>query len=248
MKREENPGGNQLITLLIVGGVGYVAYQYLVSSGMWAQWFGGSAGASALPTYQQIVAGVQAGQMVGAGTDAAGNSIVHNIASGAYYAVNPSSGAVSAANGPGQLAVGAPTTVVTQPASTPPAQTTVGLPAGSSQLAAQLQAAGIQFMQGSGAQGLNIDQWMFYYQQIKGITLNGTQAASLIQAAGLSDATRGTVIPLSTFMNALGGVGLSGIVPVPNQGPIRAPIPTTQSFRGGYGGYGNSGRGKYSVN
>jgi hypothetical protein len=100
-------------------------------------------------------------------------------------------------------------------------------------------------MANSGTQGLNIDQWVFYYQTIKGVTLSGTQVESLIMGAGLSDATRGTIIPLSTFLTALGGVGLSGIVAVPNQGPIRAPIPTTQSFRGGYGGYGNAGRKGY---
>jgi len=246
MKREENPGGgNQIITLLIVAGGAYLAYNYLVSSGMWAQWFGGAAATgTGGGLAQQIAAGLQSGAFVQAGKDAAGNIIVHQVSTGAYYAVNPTTGAVAQASGPGQLAVGAPTTVVTTPPVTqqpPPVQV-------SSATATQLQQMGNQFianMQAAGTPvaGLNVDQWMFYYDQIKGTTLFGTaQGLAVIQAAGVPSST---IIPLSTFLSALGSAGLSGIVSVPNQGPIRAPIPTTQSFRGGYGGYGNSGRKGY---
>lgn len=244
MRREENPGGSSIVTLLIVGAIGYVGYQYLVSSGMWAQWFGGAApaGTGSGVNINTIAAGIQNGQFVSAGTDAHGNTIVHQVSTGAYYAVSPA-GAVSQASGPGQLGAGSPGTVVTTPPTTTPPVTT---PPASSSLANQLQSAANQFMAASHAQGLNIDQWVFYYQQIKGVVLSGAQVESLIVGAGLSDATRGNIIPLSTFMNALSGVGLSGIVNTPNQGPIRAPLPASQSFGGGYGGYGNAGRrGKY---
>lgn len=233
MKREENPGGSNIVSLVVIGAVAYFGYQYLVSSGLWAQWFGGAAPAAG-GLMQQIAAGLQNGQFVRAGTDAQGNIIVHQIATGAYYAVNPTTGAVSQASGPGSGG-----TVGTQPVTTVPTtnpNTTTQPPVNA--LATQLQAMGNQFMANTGAQGLNIDQWVFYYQQIKGTTLSGTQVNSLISALGLSDATRSTtMIPLATFINALGGVGLSGIVTVPNQGPIAAPLPTSQNFNRGYGGY-----------
>lgn len=240
MKHEENPGGSSnIITLVILGVGGYFLYNYLVSSGMWAQWFGGAAtNASGLPSINTIAAGIQSGAFVAAGTDAQGNTVVHQISNGAYYAVNPTSGAVTGASGPGTLAVGAPTTV--PPAQTPPAST----------LTTQLQALGNQYMAnmqalGTPVAGLNIDQWSFYYQQLKGASITGAQMETIIVAAGLSDATRGTIIPVSQFINALGSVGLSGIVTTPGQGPIRSPLPTTQNFSGGYGGYGNAGRRGY---
>lgn len=37
-----------LLKILIVGAGGYLLYNYLVSSGMWAQWFGGASGATGL--------------------------------------------------------------------------------------------------------------------------------------------------------------------------------------------------------
>lgn len=237
MKREENPGGSQLMTMAIMAAVAYFGYQYLVSSGLWAQWFGGAASASALPTAAQIQAGLSSGQFVSAGTDAAGNVIVHLISTGAYYAVNPVSGAVAQASGPGQLAIGAPTTVVTTPPVTQPAATTTT----TSAIATQLQAMGNQFMAnmqaaGTPVAGLNVDQWLFYYDQIRGTSLFGTaQYSEVIQAAGVPSSS--TIIPLATFLTALGSVGLSGIVAVPNQGPITAPLPTSQNFNRGYGGY-----------
>lgn len=242
MKHEENPGGSNIVTLLIVGVVGYVGYQYLVSSGMWAQWFGGAASASGLPTINTIAAGLQSGAFVGAGTNAQGNTVVHQVATGAYYAVNPTSGAVSGASGPGTLAVGAPTTVPTQPVV--PSSTLTGT------LANQLQALANQYMAnmqtaGTPVSGLNVDQWLYYYQLYKGVTVTPNQAESIIVAAGLTDATRGTILPLAQFLTALGSVGLSGIVSTPGQGPIRSPLPTTQNFGGGYGGYGNAGRRGY---
>jgi hypothetical protein len=200
MKREENPGGSNILTLAIIGVVGYVGYQYLISSGLWAQWFGGSVAPHPLPPQTQ-----------------------------------PPS---TATTPPGYIPQ--PVAMPPQPQLPPPQTTPV-----TSALATQLQAAGAQFMSSTGAQGLNIDQWVFYYQTIKGVTLTGAQVESLILHAGLSDATRGTIIPLATFVNALTGSGLSGIIHVPGQGPIRAPLPTTQNFSGSYGGYGGGGRKGY---
>lgn len=232
MKREENPGSSSAITLIILGVGGYFLYNYLVSSGLWAQWFGGATAGAGATNLNTIAAGIQSGAFVAAGTDAQGNTIVHQVSTGQYFAVNPTSGAVSAASGPGSAGGSGSTVPVTVPVTTPPA---------TSGLQSQLQNAANQFMANTGAGGLNIDQWVFYYQTIRGTTLSGAQVESLIQAAGLNDASRGTIIPLSTFMNALGGVGLSGIVSVPNGGPIAAPLPT-QSFNRGFGGYGANGR------
>jgi hypothetical protein len=220
--------------------VAYFGYQYLVSSGLWSQWFGGAAATPGGLTAQQIAAGIQNGQFVQAGTDAAGNIIVHQLSTGAYYAVNPTTGAVAAASGPGSGG-----TVGTQPTATVPITqpNPVALPPATSTLATQLQTMANQYMAnmqaaGTPVAGLNIDQWLFYYDQIRGASLFGTaQGESLIQAAGVTDATRSTIIPLATFMAALGSVGLSGIVRVPNQGPITVPLPTSQSFNRGYGGY-----------
>jgi hypothetical protein len=64
------------------------------------------------------------------------------------------------------------------------------------------------------------------------------QEEAITQALGLADATAATtIVSLPQFISALNGVGLSGIVRVPNQGPITAPLPTSQSFNRGYGGY-----------
>jgi len=236
MKRQENPsGGGEIITLLIVAGGAYLAYNYLQSSGLWAEWFGGAATSAGGTIAQQIAAGLQSGAFVRAGTDAQGNIIVHQVSTGAYYAVNPTTGAVSQTSGPGGGG-----TVGTQPTTTVPVTNPNTTPPATSALQTQLQAAGNQFMAnmqaaGTPVSGLNVDQWMFYYNQIKGTSLSGAQALSIIQAAGVPSS--GTIIPLSTFMSALGGVGLSGIVAVPNLGPITAPLPTSQNFNRGYGGY-----------
>jgi len=252
MKRQENPGGgNQILTMLIVVGGGYVLYQYLVSSGMWAQWFGGAAsGTAGMPTLQQIAAGIQSGAFVAAGQDAHGNTIVHQVSTGAYYAVNNSSGAVTLAQGPGST--GSTTTVpTTVPVSTTP-------PPAASNLQAQLQSYANQYlanMQAAGTPvaGLNVNQWLWYYQIIRRganpantatFTMYGTQEdEAIVRALGLTDAQQGTIVTLQQFMTALGSAGLSGlggIVMVPNSGPISNPLPSrvpAQSFNRGFGGY-----------
>jgi hypothetical protein len=41
--KKENPGANGIIIALGVAAAGYLVYQWLQSSGLWAQWFGGTA-------------------------------------------------------------------------------------------------------------------------------------------------------------------------------------------------------------
>ena len=245
MKRHENPGGSsEIVTLLIVAGGAYLAYNYLQSSGLWAQWFGGAAATGGMPTLATIQAGLQSGAFVGAGTDGSGNVIVHQASTGAYYAINPTTGVVSSASGPGTLAVSNPATTPppSQPVTTTP---TTGvqtqLAAMAQQYMANMQAAGTP------VQGLNVDQWLYYYQiitrganpsNLASFTITPQQGESVILALGLTDATRGTIITMQQFLNALGSAGVSGIISVPNGGQIRNPMPTTQNFSGGYGGYG----------
>lgn len=246
--KQENPGGSNIVTLLIIGVVGYVGYQYLVSSGMWAQWFGGAAAGTGSTLAQQIAAGLQNGQFVQAGTDGAGNIIVHQVSTGAYYAVNPTSGAVSQASGPGGGG-----TVGTQPTSTVPITqpNPVATTPPSSAVASQLQAMGNQFMQASGAAGLNVDQWLYYYQ-IVAHGANPANPASFTMTAqadpilgqlgiGTDASSRQRTVTMAQFLSALNGVGVSGIISVPGQGPIRTPLPTSQNFGGGYGGYSGGG-------
>ena len=45
MEKRKNPGDvNTIIIVLGLGAAAYLVYQYLQSSGLWAQWFGGAAG------------------------------------------------------------------------------------------------------------------------------------------------------------------------------------------------------------
>lgn len=181
-----------IIKLLIFGVGGYVLYQYLVSSGLWAQWFGGGAASA--------------------------------------------TGAVAATSGPGITSGGGTTVPTTGPVTTTPPPSS-----NNNALQSQLQNYANQFMTNTGAQGLNVDQWVFYYQTVRNTTLSGGQVEAIIQALGLTDATRGTLVTVSQFLTALGSTGLSGIVTVPNAGPIINPLPS-QSFNKGFGGYGSNGR------
>lgn len=164
----KNMGG--IIKVAIMAAIAYYGYQYLVSSGLWAQWFGGAAPPQ--PT-------------------------------------GGSGGAIATSSGP------------------------------SAAVQQQLATMGAAYKTNTGSDP-NVDSWVYYYQQAKGITLSGGQVDNLITALGLNSATRATPIPLSAFVAAMAHVGLSGIVHVPNAGPIAAPLPT-QSFGGGFGGYGNGG-------
>lgn len=61
----------------------------------------------------------------------------------------------------------------------------------------------------------NPDVWTYYYNQVlsgRGTpAVTGAQMESILQALGLTDATRGTAVTLAQYIGALGKVGLSGI-------------------------------------
>ena len=59
--------------------------------------------------------------------------------------------------------------------------------------------------------GLNVDQWNYYLAQITGVQLTGAQGEQLILALGETDATRGTIINMSTYLSALSATGLGGL-------------------------------------
>lgn len=109
-----------------------------------------------------------------------------------------------------------PVSTVTTPASTVSTVGTVTTPASTTTPVTPpaVQSTGSTLGQAlnalAGNQSFDIDQWAYYYGQLRGLTLSGSQVESLIQAAGLTDATRSTVISPATFLAALGSVGLSG--------------------------------------
>ena len=82
-------------------------------------------------------------------------------------------------------------------------------PATLSTLGQQIQTAA------GGASSLTMDQWNYYYNQILAnrgqAAVSGTVFEAMLAAAGLSDATRSTAVPLSTFLAALSSQGLSGM-------------------------------------
>lgn len=92
------------------------------------------------------------------------------------------------------------------PASTPPPPVSTPNP---SHLGQQIQTAA------GGASSLTMDQWNYYYNQILAnrgqAPVSGTVFEAMLTSAGLTDATRSTAVPLSTFLAALSSQGLSGI-------------------------------------
>lgn len=75
----------------------------------------------------------------------------------------------------------------------------------------QLQALATAYAQANGGAGLNVDQWNYYMAQLTGVQVTGQQGEQLIQALGLTDATRGTIIPMTTYLTALSAIGLPGV-------------------------------------
>jgi len=57
--------------------------------------------------------------------------------------------------------------------------------------------------------------WTYYYNQVLATrgaaAVSGAQMETILQALGLTDATRGTAVTLAQYMGALGKAGLSGI-------------------------------------
>lgn len=193
-----------IIKLAILAAVAYFGYEYLVRSGLWAQWFGG--------------------------------------------ATLPASGGTTAL---------------------PPVGTTLQLPAPpqapaiSAAVQSQLQTSANGYLAANPGKQMTTDLWLYYYQilvhganpnNLATFPITGAQAATVFNALGINynDPTqRVTPVTLPQFIAAMSHAGVSGlsaIIPVPNNGPISAPLPT-QSFGAGYGGYGRGGytKGNFTV-
>jgi len=259
-----------LIKFAIIGVIGYVGYNYLVSSGLWAQWFGGASGGTtpALPAGGGAVmsvttaggnpAALKAGEawtvkITGAppnahvdATDYQQNGVT--IPNSIGNAMTDSSGTFSYASTAPVASnyMGNWSTVWTVNGQQIGTWNFTLSAAGVSgvdndALRNQLAAAGVQFMRAMNAPGLSADQWAFYYQQLTGTSLTESQAQNIVMNTGMQ---RGSLITLDQFLNALHGAGLGAIIEVPNAGPISAPLPTvSQNFSktGGYGGYSGGG-------
>jgi hypothetical protein len=207
-----------IIKLAIMAAIAYFGYEYLVRSGLWAQWFGGAA----QPQPQPTAGGIQT--MPG---------------------YNPAQAALPAPIQPSP----SPIQLSQPPASAISAAVQAQLQASANQYLANMQAAGTP------KSGLDVDNWLYYYQvlvhganpnNLSTFPITGAQAATVFNALGINynDPTaRVTPVTLPQFAAAMSRAGVSGvgaIIPVPNNGPISAPLPT-QSFGAGYGGYGNGG-------
>jgi hypothetical protein len=60
MTKKENPGASGIIIALGVAAAGYLVYQWLQSSGLWAQWFGGATSGNTFSTPATLLAYCQA--------------------------------------------------------------------------------------------------------------------------------------------------------------------------------------------
>ena len=160
------------------------------------------------------------------------------IAAGAYlvyeYVIKPmmasTTPAVAPASNTGTLPAGptntAPTTTATPPVTTP----TAPGPTTEQQIMSLSGAT-------SNASTLTMDQWGYYYNQIKPAIPPATfermlgnvfGAAYTNGDAGVQAAMRGTPVTLAQFMGALNGAGLSGIVPAFSQ------LPPSMTFGKGF--------------
>lgn len=156
--------GNIIKIGLIAGGA-YLGYNYLVQSGMWAQWFGGGVSPQPAP---------------GGSGGAIPFAPIQNTTT------------------PASTTTGPPAPVGTAPAPVPlPVTPTI-----------QQQLAN----RGAAAGGLlNVDQWVYYYQQITGKILSGEQVGGILAATGQSGSSREKRIPVGDFLAALPMAGLSGL-------------------------------------
>jgi hypothetical protein len=201
-----------LIKFALLGAGGYMLYQYLVSSGMWAQWFGGTAlAAGAAPTPILPV-----GTMLPAGTSqpAGGNTgqvqvLLHD---------NSGSSIFKAGDTWNLSIIGPPNAPVTIVA----AQNGTPVGGGVVTQLGMTDASGRFSLNGSWS-AANAGAWS------EQIMVGGVPAAPLNFSVGLS--------------------GVGDIVPVPNYGPVVAPVapaPASMSFgnRGFSGGYSAGQRGK----
>lgn len=104
--------------------------------------------------------------------------------------------------------------------------------------AAQMQSLGNMMMQNTGAQGLDLDQWAYYWNDVGNVQLTGEQVSVALARAGVSQ--RQQIITLPQFFQAIGvdvstGVG-TPIAPGPAPAPASVPggpIPASQGSAGG---------------
>lgn len=92
----------------------------------------------------------------------------------------------------------------------------------------QLQALANQELAITHAAGLNVDQWLFFWSKITGATLSGSQAESLILALGETDETRGDIIGITNFLNALPTVVGLQTYEFDSIGELDTPVPDQQ--------------------
>ena len=87
---------------------------------------------------------------------------------------------------------------------------------------------------GSAAQfGLNIDQWLYYYNTLPGRTpVTGAQVMQMIANSGIP---RSQVMDAGSFVDNLNSIGLSGFAGMGNIGYRRIPVPML--VRPAYGKY-----------
>lgn len=199
-----------LLKLAIVGVGGYLLYNYLVQSGMWAQWFGGAGGM--LP----------AGGGVNPGTTTIPGSTFIPSSGQALPAAQPRMNVTTSSGNPAAMKVGDSYTV-----SITGAQPNARVMVTATQGATTIQdATGQAFTDANG----NFS--------ISGVAENAHLGAwSEVWRVG------NVVIGNWNFTISPSGVsGVGAIIPVPNNGPIRAEIPGMSFNNSGFkgGGYGSS--------
>ena len=172
--------------------------------------------------YQQIEEGIdKMGDLFKYGLLAVGGYLLYEYFYGTPTAVVPTAVVPTAVNPVSTTTVPPVGTSAGQPGyiSDPtPSNTTVVPPTSvastsliSSSVQDQLQQLADTFVTNTQAIGLNVDQWNYYLAQITGVQLTGAQGEQLILALGETDATRGTIINLSTYLSALNATGLGGL-------------------------------------
>jgi len=192
-------GSSNVLTYVLLGGAAYVAYNWWKS-----QPAAGTTGSTSTPTIgaavmdaADLAAYVKAQRAAGA-TDTQIQAALNAMAAAQVLCISPS--VWNTATGTCKQQTASPQT-----------------------LAQQLNAAA-----GSGAQfGLNIDEWLYYYNQLPGRTpVTGAQADSMISKAGV-DRTKPQSVDY--FVGMLNSIGLSGF-----GGYLPRPVFMSRGF-GGYG-------------
>jgi hypothetical protein len=129
-----------------------------------------------------------------------------------YEAWQGSQGAYPGLLTPGTPAILPPANTTTTVTVTPPAPPVVSAPTLSA-IRSQLQALADGDLAANPTQGgLDADQWVYYYQQIRGVTVPGSTVAAILQNLGLpvSGSARQTIISLDQFISAASSAGLAG--------------------------------------